>query len=249
VGGGWERINLIRLAHYLPLCLPLCHTQTGPVARRFGESIFPSACTTQLAAPGSSPRGSAVPHHPRDARTRMSHTAGGGGMGRVVMCGPFTRGRGKGNRTPLGRFADVNWGSRPFGHRVVGEMGRRRGRTGYGEGRGWTRGTKWMKTHRLLGLSAHDKGIGQRRSRRSRHFSLYFSSVVSASLSAELVRQTTRRSWKLNRLSANTGASVHFGSRISHTRVQSLNKYFNLHVDKGGGIRYTFVGTAGSKRV
>lgn len=32
----------------------------------------------------------------------------------------FTRGRGNGNRTPLERFADVNWGSRPFDYRVVG---------------------------------------------------------------------------------------------------------------------------------
>ena len=48
-----------------------------------------------------------------------------------------------------------------------------------------------MKTHRLLWLSAHDEGIRQGRSRRSRHFPVYFPLVASASLSAELVRQTT----------------------------------------------------------
>ena len=140
------------------------------------------------------------------------------------VCVRLPVGWGNGNRTPLGRFADVNWGSRPFDHRVVGGWEGEEEPEMRAERCGGRRGTKRMRTHRLLGLSAHDKGIRQRRSRRSRHFSLYFSSVVSASLSAELVRQTTRRSWKLNRLSANPGASVHFGSRISHTRPTSCPK-------------------------
>ena len=89
----------------------------------------------------------------------------------------------------------MNWGSRPLGLRVVGggkKVKKNRGCRG-DEAVGEGGGQKRMNTHRLLGLSAHDEGIRQRSSRRSRHFSLYFSPVVSASLSAELVSpQTTR---------------------------------------------------------
>lgn len=102
VGGGWGRIDLIRPAYYLPLCLPLCHTQGGPVARRFGESIFPSTCNTQRTTPGLSPRGSAVPHYPGDASTCVPHTAGGGGLGRVVMCAFVYPWTGKRKPNPTG---------------------------------------------------------------------------------------------------------------------------------------------------
>ena len=110
VGGGWGRINLILLAYYLPLCLPLCHTQTGPVARRFGESIFPSACNTQRTAPGSSPRGDAVPHRPRDALTRVPHTAGGSGLGWVVMCAFVYPWAGKRKPNPTGAVCGCELG-------------------------------------------------------------------------------------------------------------------------------------------
>lgn len=53
-----------------------------------------------------------------------------------------------------------------------------------------------MGTHRLLGLSAHDEGIRQRSSRRSRHFPLYFPSRL-AKCGVGQPRDHTR-SWKLN---------------------------------------------------
>jgi len=68
------------------------------------------------------------------------------------------------------------------------------------DGRGWEKeGENGTDTHRLLGLPAHDEGIRQRRSRRSRHFSVYFLSVAPVSLSTELVRPPDHtRFWKLN---------------------------------------------------
>lgn len=54
-------------------------------------------------------------------------------------------------------------------------------------------------THRLLWLSTHDEGIRQRRSRRSRHFSVYFfiRRIRLAKCEAGQSADHTR-SWKLN---------------------------------------------------
>jgi hypothetical protein len=55
-------------------------------------------------------------------------------------------------------------------------------------------------THRLLWLPTHDEGIRQRRSRRSRHFPVYYFFIRRIRLAKCGVGQSTdhTRSWKLN---------------------------------------------------
>jgi hypothetical protein len=117
-------VSLICQGYNLPVCHPFCHTQTGPSARRLDPTDLrlPHATQQPHHTPSSpSPRGGRgfLPPMRRPKRARHVPRVVGwmmaGCVGLPVWWG--------GNRTPPGRFADVNWGSRPSDFRVVKEGG------------------------------------------------------------------------------------------------------------------------------
>ena len=131
--------ELIHLVYYLPFYLPICHTEAGPLARRLDQSIFPSACertSHNTQHPVSAHEGAVVIFHQRTPPTRTPHTRGWWWPGSDD--GACVRLSARGNRTPPGRFADVNRGSRPLDPRVVG--GGKKVKKGRGAGR-----TKWRE--------------------------------------------------------------------------------------------------------
>jgi hypothetical protein len=91
-----EGVSLICQGYNLPVCLPVCHTQTGPPARRFDHLIFPSTCDAQPQHTAStpSPRGSTLP--PRRRPNTRRHVPGVvGGLGRddaACVCLPAREG-------------------------------------------------------------------------------------------------------------------------------------------------------------
>ena len=97
VCGGRGMVNPVFQVYNLPVCLPSAYTQR-PLGRRINHPFRIRLTTTKY-----------------DMWTQSTRKRGGGGGGGSddEPWFLFIR-RNGGNRTPSGRFADVNWGSRPF---------------------------------------------------------------------------------------------------------------------------------------
>ena len=85
----WGRPKPVHLVHHHPLCLPPCHTEAGPWARRLAQSIIPSACDAQT---HNTHNTRPLAHESarfscskRRLPTRTPRTAGGGGLGRMMV--------------------------------------------------------------------------------------------------------------------------------------------------------------------